>query len=419
MNYDYIKESAYECLQCIKSPCQKGCPLNNDIRGLIKLFREEKYKEAYNLLLETTILPSVCGRICPKSRQCEGKCVKTRINNGKSIEIGKIEAFIGDMALKNNWSINSLPLNNKRIAVVGGGPAGLTCAAFLRRNGYNVTIYERHDYLGGLLYHGIPDFRLDKTLLRKVIDKILELGIDVRLSQSIGKDFTLEDLENEYDAVFLGFGANGSSKMNIPGEDLKGVYGGNELLETGNHPDYEGKVVVVSGGGNVAIDVACTIKKANAKKVYVIYRRSEKEAPAEENEIREAKDEGVEFLFQNNILGIYGDKTVEKVEVIKTELVKKEGDDRLSPVNIEGSSYYLPCDYVVMAIGSHPEEFIVNNLGLELDKRGRILIDKDGYTSKEKVFAGGDLAGTIGTVAFAARSGRDAAYAIMKYLEKM
>ncbi len=419
MNYDYIKESAYECLQCIKSPCQKGCPLNNDIRGLIKLFREEKYKEAYNLLLETTILPSVCGRICPKSRQCEGKCVKTRINNGKSIEIGKIEAFIGDMALKNNWSINSLPLNNKRIAVVGGGPAGLTCAAFLRRNGYNVTIYERHDYLGGLLYHGIPDFRLDKTLLRKVIDKILELGIDVRLNQSIGKDFTLEDLENEYDAVFLGFGANGSSKMNIPGEDLKGVYGGNELLETGNHPDYEGKVVVVSGGGNVAIDVACTIKKANAKKVYVIYRRSEKEAPAEENEIREAKDEGVEFLFQNNILGIYGDKTVEKVEVIKTELVKKEGDDRLSPVNIEGSSYYLPCDYVVMAIGSHPEEFIVNNLGLELDKRGRILIDKDGYTSKEKVFAGGDLAGTIGTVAFAARSGRDAAYAIMKYLEKM
>ena len=419
MNYDYIKESAYECLQCIKSPCQKGCPLNNDIRGLIKLFREEKYKEAYNLLLETTILPSVCGRICPKSRQCEGKCVKTRINNGKSIEIGKIEAFIGDMALKNNWSINSLPLNNKRIAVVGGGPAGLTCAAFLRRNGYNVTIYERHDYLGGLLYHGIPDFRLDKTLLRKVIDKILELGIDVRLNQSIGKDFSLEDLENEYDAVFLGFGANGSSKMNIPGEDLKGVYGGNELLETGNHPDYEGKVVVVSGGGNVAIDVACTIKKANAKKVYVIYRRSEKEAPAEENEIREAKDEGVEFLFQNNILGIYGDKTVEKVEVIKTELVKKEGDDRLSPVNIEGSSYYLPCDYVVMAIGSHPEEFIVNNLGLELDKRGRILIDKDGYTSKEKVFAGGDLAGTIGTVAFAARSGRDAAYAIMKYLEKM
>lgn len=419
MNYDYIKESAYECLQCIKSPCQKGCPLNNDIRSLIKLFREEKYKEAYNLLLETTILPSVCGRICPKSRQCEGKCVKTRINNGKSIEIGKIEAFIGDMALKNNWSINSLPLNNKRIAVVGGGPAGLTCAAFLRRNGYNVTIYERHDYLGGLLYHGIPDFRLDKTLLRKVIDKILELGIDVRLNQSIGKDFTLEDLENEYDAVFLGFGANGSSKMNIPGEDLKGVIAGNELLESNNHPDYTGKIVVVSGGGNVAIDVARTIKKANAKKVYVIYRRSEKEAPAEENEIKNAKDEGVEFLFQNNILGIYGKDKVEKIEVIKTDLVKKDDDDRLSPVNIEGSNYYLSCDYVVMAIGSHPESDIVNSLGLVLDKRGRILIDKDGHTSKEKVFAGGDLAGTKSTVAFAARAGRNAAYTILEYLEKM
>ena len=302
------------------------------------------------------------------------------------------------------------------MAVVGGGPSGLTCASFLRRNGYDVTIYERHNYLGGLLYHGIPDFRLDKTLLRKVIDKILELGINVKLNQSIGKDFSLEDLENEYDAVFLGFGANLSSKMNIPGEDLDGIYGGNELLETGNHPNYEGKVVVVSGGGNVAMDVSRTIKRKGAKKVYVIYRRSEKEALAEAKEIREAKDEGVEFLFQNNILGIYGEDKVEKIEVIKTELIKKEDDDRLSPVNIEGSNYYLSCDYVVMAIGSHPEESIVNSLGLELDKRGRILIDKDGHTSKEKVFAGGDVAGTTSTVAFASRAGRDAAYAIMKYL---
>ena len=416
MNYDYIKESAKECLQCIKSPCKKGCPLNNDIRGFIKLFREEKYKEAYDLLLETTVLPSICGRICPKSRQCEGKCVKGKIKDSKAVEIGKIEAFIGDMAIKNNWSINSLPLNNKRVAVVGGGPAGLTCAAFLRRNGYDVTIYEKHNYLGGLLYHGIPEFRLDKTLLRKVINNILELGIDVRLNQSIGKDFSLDYLENEYDAVFLGFGANISNKMNISGEKLDGVYGGNELLESNNHPNYEGKVVII-GGGNVAIDVARTIKKTDAKKVYVIYRRSEKESPADENEIREAKEEGVEFLFQTNILGIYGKDKVEKIEVIKTKLVKKDEDDRLSFVNIEGSNYYLFCDYVVMAIGSHPETSIVNSLGLALDKSGRILIDKDGHTSKEKVFAGGDLAGTTSTVAFASRAGRDAAYAIMKYLD--
>ena len=417
MNYDDIKRSVGECLQCIKSPCQLGCPLNNDIRGFNKLAKEEKYKEAYQLLSETTVIPSICGRVCPKSKQCEGSCVKGRIKDSHTVEIGKIEAFIGDMALKNNWTISSLPLKNKKVAVVGGGPSGLTCAAFLRRNGYDVTIYERHNYLGGLLYHGIPDFRLDKTLLGKVIDKILELGIDVKLNQSIGKNFSLGTLENEHDAVFLGFGANLSSKMNIPGEDLDGVYGGNELLETGNHPDYEGKVVVVSGCGNVAMDVARTIKRKNASKVYVIYRRSEKEAPAEENEIREAKEEGVEFLFQNNILGIYGDKKVEKIEVINTELVKKDDDDRLSPVNIEGTNYYLNCDYVVMAIGSHPESNIVNSLGLELDKRGRILIDKEGHTSKEKVFAGGDVAGTISTVAFASRAGRDAAYAIMKYLE--
>ena len=412
-----IIRKALECLECVRKPCQLGCPLNNDIRGFIKLVKEEKYKEAYDLLLETTVLPSVCGRICPKSRQCEGKCVKGKIKDSKAVEIGKIEAFIGDMAIKNNWSINSLPLNNKRVAIVGGGPAGLTCAAFLRRNGYDVTIYEKCNYLGGLLYHGIPDFRLDKTLLRKVINNILELGIYVKFNQSIGKDFTLDYLENEYDAVFLGFGANISNKMNISGEKLDGVYGGNELLESNNHPNYEGKVVIIIGGGNVAIDVARTIKKTDAKKVYVIYRRSEKESPADENEIREAKEEGVEFLFQNNILGIYGKDKVEKIEVIKTKLVKKDEDDRLSFVNIEGSNYYLFCDYVVMAIGSHPETSIVNSLGLALDKSGRILIDKDGHTSKEKVFAGGDLAGTTSTVAFASRAGRDAAYAIMKYLD--
>ena len=412
-----IIRKALECLECVRKPCQLGCPLNNDIRGFIKLVKEEKYREAYQLLSETTVIPSICGRVCPKSRQCEGKCVKGRIKDSNAVEIGKIEAFIGDMALKNNWNISSLPLKNKRVAVVGGGPSGLTCAAFLRRNAYNVVIYERHDYLGGLLYHGIPEFRLDKTLLEKVIDKILELGIDVKLNQSIGKDFSLEDLETEYDAVFLGFGANFSSKMNIPGEDLDGVYGGNELLESNNHPDYEGKVVVVSGCGNVAMDVARTIKRKGASRVYVIYRRSEVEAPAEEKEIKEAKEDCIEFLFQNNIIGIYGDKKVEEIEVIKTELVKKEDDDRLSPVNIEGTNYYLSCDYVVMAIGSHPESSVVNSLGLELDKRGRILIDKDGHTSKEKVFAGGDLAGTTSTVSFASRAGRDAAYAIIKYLE--
>ena len=416
MSEEEIRKKTLECVSCVTKPCQVGCPLNNDTTGFIKLALEGKYEEAYQLLLETTVLPSVCGRICPHEKQCQGMCVK-RVSY-EAVKIGDIEAFIGDMALENNWSISNLPLKNKKVAVVGGGPSGLTCAAFLRRNGYDVTIYERHNYLGGLLYHGIPEFRLDKILLGKVIDKVLELGINVKLNQSIGKDFSLEDLENEYDAVFLGFGANLSSKMNIPGEDLNGVIGGNELLESNNHPNYKGKVVIICGGGNVAMDVARTIKRKGAKKVYVIYRRSEKEAPADENEIRKAQEEGVEFLFKNNILGIYGSDRVERVEVIKTKLVKKDNSERLFPTNIEGTNYYLSCDYVVMAIGSHPESSIVNSLGLVLDKRGRILIDKEGHTSKEKVFAGGDLAGTTSSVAFVAKSGRNAAYAIMKYLNK-
>lgn len=414
---DDIKMITEECLECIRKPCQLGCPLNNDIKGFIKLVKEEKYREAYQLLSETTVIPSICGRVCPKSKQCEGKCVKGKIKDSNAVLIGKIETFIGDMALDNNWTISCLPLKNRKVAIVGGGPSGLTCAAFLRRNGYSVTIYERHNYLGGLLYHGIPEFRLDKTLLEKVIDNILGLGVDVRLSQSIGRDFSLGTLENEYDAVFLGFGANLSSKMNIPGEDLDGVYGGNELLESNNHPDYEGKAVVVVGCGNVAMDVSRTIKRKGASRVYVIYRRSEVEAPAEEKEIKEARNEGIEFLFQSNIIGIYGNDKVEKIEVIRTELVKKDDDDRLSPVNIEGTNYYLSCDYVIMAIGSYPESSVVNNLGLELDKHGKILIDKDGNTSRVGVFAGGDLAAINSTVAFAAKSGRDAAYAIMKYLE--
>jgi glutamate synthase (NADPH/NADH) small chain len=206
--------------------------------------------------------------------------------------------------------------------------------------------------------------------------------------------------------------------MGIPGEDLDGVYGGNEILENNSHPDYTGKTVVVSGGGNVAMDTSRTIKKLGAERVVVIYRRSETEMPAEKKEIKEAKEEGVEFLFQNNIIRICGDKKVEKIECVKTELVQKEGETRKSPVNIEGSNYFIDIDYIMMAVGSKPEGKLLESLGLELDKRGRIAVDKNNMTSKEGVFAGGDLAGTRGTVAWASRSGRDSAKAIMNYLEK-
>ncbi len=410
------KVKANYCESCVIKPCQAGCPLHNDTTGFIKLIKQEKFKEAYELLCKTTVLQSICGRICPHEKQCQGACVKAV--SMLPVKIGEMEAFLGDMAIKEGWEIPKSTNKNKdkKIAIVGGGPSGLTCAAFLAKQGYKVTIYEEYNYLGGILYHGIPDFRLDKKLLKKAIDKILKLGIQTKLNCKLGKDFTLEDLESTYDAVYLSFGANISSKMNIPGENLQGVYGGNELLEKNSHPDYKGKKVAVIGGGNVAMDTARTIKRLGAKNVYVIYRRSEAQMPAEKIEIADAKKEGIEFLFQNNIVKILGNKRVEKIECIKTKLKKKEGEDRLSPVDIKGSNYILDMDYVVMAVGSKAEEKIVGKLGLELDKKGKIKIDSKNKTSKEKIFAGGDLAGARGTVAWAARSGRDAANSIIEYL---
>lgn len=412
-----ILEKANYCASCIKKPCRVGCPLNNDITGFIKLMKEEKYKEAYELLTETTVLSAVCGKICPHQKQCQGSCVKRIAFT--PVEIGELESFIGDLSVENGWKITDKKIEkiNKKVAIIGGGPAGLTCAAFLAKNGVDVTIYEKHNYLGGILEHGIPDFRLDKNLLKNVIDKILDLGVEVKLNQELGKNFEIEQIEKEYDSIFLGIGANISSKMRIEGEELEGVYGGNELLENKMHPDYHGKTVVVSGGGNVAMDVSRTVKRMGAERVIVVYRRSENEMPAEKKEIEEAKEEGIEFLFQNNILRIIGENKVEKIECIKTELVQKDGENRLSPVNIEGSNYYIDVDYVMMAVGSKAEESILKKLGLDLDNRGKIKIDENGQTSNKKIFAGGDLVGSIGTVAWASRDGRNAAYSILEFLK--
>ena len=240
--------------------------------------------------------------------------------------------------------------------------------------------------------------------------------MEVKTKQELGKDFTISDLEKNYDAIFLGIGANISSKMGIEGEKLNGVYGGNELLEFGNHPNYQGKKVAVIGGGNVAMDTARTIKRMGAKEVTIIYRRAEEQMPAERKEIREAKEEGVQFLFTTNITKILGKESVERVECIKTELVQKEGETRLSPVNIEGSNYEIDMDYVVMALGSKPEEAVTKELGITLNRKGGIQIDEQGRTSKENIFAGGDIASNKGTIAWAARAGRDAAFAIDQYL---
>lgn len=414
-----IKEEAEYCLNCKNKPCQKGCPLGNDIPEFIQAVKKEEYEEAYKILCKTSVLQSICGRICPHKKQCEGNC--TRRYKGESVQIGELEAYVGDIAIQKNFPIYKFTeeKKNKKIAVVGGGPAGISAAAMLARNGYNVVIYEKYDKLGGILRHGIPKFRLPEDVLDKTINKILDLGIEVKYSQELGKDYTLEELKNIYDAVYLAIGANISAKMGIEGENLYGVYGGNELLEYKNHPDYTNKNVAVIGGGNVAMDVSRTVKRMGAKEVTVIYRRAEEQMPSEKAEVEAAKEDGVKFLFQNNIVKILGDNNVvNKIECIKTELIQKEGESRLSPVNIEGSNYFLDMDYVIMAVGSKPEEKIVSNLELELTSRGYVKIDENYMTSANGIFAGGDLAGGKATVAWASRAGREAANAIMEYLDK-
>ena len=405
------KEIREYCLNCKVKPCSNnGCPLNNDIPSFIQ---EEDSEKAFNILCNTTVLPAICGKICPHEKQCQGSCV--RGIKSHPVPIGDMESIIGDMSIKNNYKIPKEideKLVDKQVAVIGSGPAGLTCSAFLARKGVQVTLYEKYNELGGILVHGIPEFRLPKQTVKDTISKILDLGIKVELNKELGKNLNIEDLSGKYDAVFVGIGANIPSKMNIPGEDLEGVYGGNTLLETGNHPSYEGKTVAVIGGGNVAMDSARTIKRLGAKQVYVIYRRAEEQMPAERKEIESAKEEGIEFLFQNNIVKVLGNTHVEKIECIRTQLVKKEGEDRLSPVNIEGSNYIMDMDYVVMATGSKPEEKVIENF--EKNKWGYIAVNEKMQTSIKNVYAGGDIAGEKQTVAWAARSGRNAAESIIK-----
>ena len=411
---DKILKYIDNCESCVTKPCQIGCPLNNDITGFISKLNIGEVEEAFNILNKTTVLAPVCGRICPHFQQCQGKCVKGV--SYEAVEIGKLETFVGDTALEKGWKFVSPSETKYRVAVVGAGPSGLTCAAFLRRNGIAVTLYEKHDYLGGLLVHGIPEFRLPKTVVKQVTDNIVDLGIEVKTGMELGKNLSLGELEKNYDAIFIGIGANISNNMNIPGEELNGVYGGNELLEYNNHPNYQGKTVIVSGGGNVAMDVSRTAIRNGAKKVIVVYRRSENEMPADKKEIEEAKEDGVEFLFLSTITKVLGEDKATGIEVLKNELVQKEGESRLSPVPIEGSEYVIDCDYVMMAIGSHPESYVET---FDLEKnRGRIQIDENGTTNNPKIFSGGDVAGSKGTVAWASRAGRNAAYAIIDFLNK-
>lgn len=410
------KEEIQEyCLNCKIKPCsQNGCPLENNIPEFI---HEPNSQKAFEIISKTTVLPAICGRICPHEKQCQGSCI--RGIKGEPVQIGKMESIIGDESIERNYKIPKEideKLTNKKVAIIGSGPAGLTAGAFLAKKGIHVTIYEKYNEAGGILTHGIPEFRLNKEIVQNTIEKIKQIGVNIVTNTELGKDIKLEELRKSYDVIIIAIGANISCKMGISGENLEGVYGGNELLEKNNHPSYKGKKVAVIGGGNVAMDSARTIKKLGADKVYVIYRRSEEQMPAEKKEIQAAKNDGIEFLFQNNITQILGNSKVEKIECIKTKLIQKEGETRLSPVNIENSNYLIDIDYVVMATGSMPEQDKIAEF--EHNKWGYIYVNEKTETSIKNIYAAGDIAGEKQTVAYAARSGRNVAEAIIEKFKK-
>ncbi len=410
-----IKKEANICLHCKKKPCTKGCPLKNNIPEFIKLIKENKLKEGYDCLSKTTILPSICGLICDKSNQCEGHCIKRFSDN--LVKIGELESFLGNYALKNKWKIPSPKKTNYNVLVIGGGPAGLTCAGFLRRAGIKVTIYEKTNSLGGLLVHGIPDFRLPKNIVNATIENILNLRIKVVYNQELGKNFTIKSVLPKFDAIFLSIGGNISNTLNLPNEALEGIFGGNELLEDANRPKFKEKEIIIVGGGNVSIDVARTIIRDHPKAVTIIYRKDEEEMRVNKEEIIKAKKERINFLFQTNLVSILGDKKVEQIEVVKTKLLKDEKNN-IKVQNIEDSNYYLRCDYLIRAIGSHNDQNILKDLPLKLDEKGYIKINKYGKTTNPKIFAGGDVAGVKQTVANASLSGRNASVAIIRYLKE-
>lgn len=406
MNYsiEEIKKQSEYCLNCKTKPCMNGCPLKNNIPDFINCIKEEEYEDAFKILSDTTIFESICGRICPQKSQCEGSCI--RGIKGESVHIGELETFVGDYALEKIDIKIEEKDNCKRVAIIGSGPSGLAASYYLSTRGYKVDIYEKHSKLGGLLRHGIPEFRLEKEILDKWLEKyILNKNVTVFTNAELGKDILIEDLKKKYDAIIIAIGSNVSSKMNVPGEDKGFVLGGNELLEYRNMPNFRDKKVVVIGGGNVAMDTSRTIKRLGAKEVKVVYRRSEKQMPAERKEIEDAKKEEIEFLFLTNMVQVLD----RNIECVKTELIKKEGEIREYPVNIEGSNFFMDADYVVLAVGSTTDKNVIDKLGLETNKWGNIKVDENYKTSDDKVYAIGDVAGVKQTVAWAVKSGFECA----------
>lgn len=422
-------EEAKRCLNCKHRPCVSGCPVNIAIPDFIALVAEGKFEEAYQVISNTSALPAVCGRVCPQEKQCESKCV--RGIKGESVGIGRLERFVADYH-NNHIEIKpqEIEKNGKSVAIIGSGPSSLTCAGDLAKMGYKVTIFEALHVAGGVLVYGIPEFRLPKSIVAREVEGLKALGVDIETNVVIGKSISVDDILQKYDAVFIGSGAGLPRFMGIEGENLKGVYSANEFLtrinlmkayeENSRTPVQHGKRVAVVGGGNVAMDAARCAMRLGAEHVYVIYRRSMDEIPARAEEVEHAQEEQIEFRTLTNPVRILGDddKNVCGIECIDMELGEPDESGRRRPVAVKGSEHVIDVDCVIIAIGTSPNPLIkVTTAGLDVDKRGCIVADESGKTSRDGVFAGGDTVTGAATVIKAMGAGKASAKAIDEYLK--
>ncbi len=432
-------DEALRCLSCKNMPCVSGCPVNIHIPEFIAKIKECDFEGAYQIINKTSTLPAVCGRVCPQEKQCEAKCV--RGVKGEAVGIGRLERFVSDWHNAHSDALPEIPASNgHKVAVVGSGPAGLTCAGDLAKMGYAVTVYEALHTAGGVLVYGIPEFRLPKSIVQKEVDNLKALGVDVVTNVVIGKTLTVDELfEMGNEAVFIASGAGLPNFMGIPGESLKGVYSANEFLTRSNlmkaykdspvTPIMKGGKVAVVGGGNVAMDAARTALRLGADKVYIVYRRSMNELPARREEVEHAEEEGIEFLVLNNPVEIIGynnpddinDKKngfVSGIKCIRMELGEPDARGRRRPIEIKGSEYVLDVDTVIMSIGTSPNPLIKSTTeGLEVNERGGIIAcEATGATSREGVYAGGDAVTGAATVISAMGAGKTAAKAIDEYI---
>lgn len=430
---EMAEDEAARCLNCRIPHCVAGCPVNINIPGFIAKIREKDFEGAYQIIHKSSSLPAVCGRVCPQETQCEADCVRGKGINRESVGIGRLERFVADYHMANSKETIAKPqLNGHKVAIVGAGPSGLTCAGDLAKLGYDVSIFEALHKAGGVLVYGIPEFRLPKSIVQKEVENLMDLGVKIYTNTVIGRTITIDELlDHGYEAIFIGSGAGLPRFMGIPGENLNGVYSANEFLtrtnlmkaylDGSNTPIEKAKIVAVVGGGNVAMDAARSALRLGAEQVHIVYRRSLEEMPARKEEVHHAKEEGIIFDTLTNPIEVVGDENgyVKGLKCIKMELGEPDASGRRKPIPVKDSEFILDIDCLIMSIGTSPNPLIKKTTkGLETNDHGCIIArEETGQTSKEGIYAGGDAVTGAATVILAMGAGKNAAKGIDEYIQ--